>query len=51
MRAIPAIGTLKMQMNMRSSVTGVSPGPEIRDTERRKAGREIFGECCKHNSK
>ncbi len=38
------MGTPKMQIAIRSSAIGGSPRPEIRGTERREAGREIFGE-------
>jgi hypothetical protein len=42
--AISAMGTPEMQMTSRSSVIGAIPRPEARSTERRRAGREVFGE-------
>jgi hypothetical protein len=33
-----------MQINASSSAIGVIPKPEARGTERRRAGREVFGE-------
>ena len=33
-----------MQINTRSSAIGVIPKPKTRGTERRRAGREVFGE-------
>ena len=42
--AIPAMGTLQRQIKVRSSVIGGIPRPETRSAERRRAGREVFGE-------
>ena len=42
-----------MQITSRSSVIGGIPRPETRSTERRGAGREVFGEAiarCKRQS-
>ena len=42
--AIPAIGTLEMQIRIRPCVIGGIPRPAARGTERPEADREVFGE-------
>jgi hypothetical protein len=46
---IPRMGTPKMHMKERSRVIGWMPKPETRGTERRQAGREVFGETIKRS--
>jgi hypothetical protein len=38
-----------MQINARSSAIGVIPKPETKGTDRRQAGREVFGETIKRS--
>ena len=49
--AIPAMGTPEMQITLRSSVIGGIPRPEAKGTERREAGREVFGETIERGER
>jgi hypothetical protein len=40
-----------MQIKARSSVIGEIPRPETRGTERRRAGREVFGETIERSKR